>query len=580
MSGVDTNLDFLGDIITLLAAAVFIVALFKKMKLSPVLGYFAAGILIGPQGLMLIEDSSSVSIFAEFGVVFLLFMIGLELDIDRMKSMRVDAFGFGTLQTLMSWTVIYLVCISFGLDLTSSLIISGGLAFSSTALVIQVLEDTGQQSTRVGKLALAVLIMQDFIVIPILVLLQLLHEGSSDGHLLEQLGRAVGKSSISFLVMLAVGRLLLRPALSYIASFRSNELFVAFALLVVLGASYCTHMINFSMASGAFIAGFMMSETEHRKEVEQAVLPFKGLLLGLFFMTVGMSINLSVLSKDYLLISSIVISLLTIKSVIIFLLCKAFRFHTGASVHASLLLSQGSEFAFILFGIANGHGIISSYIAQVLMASVTVSMALTPLLEACGRWVSRRMDGHTKTYAKEIEKSGKDIQNIDEHVIIAGFGRTGRVVAKMLNTELVSYIAIDNLPDIVRKANKDGYPIYKGDFTKVSTLKALRLDRAVCVVFAAKNNPSDVRKSIKMIKKLYHHIEIVIELDDYVNEEMYRKLGATQFVPLKYEAGLLMGSLALQCTVGISHKAIVDLRNAFRSNKYSGPVSTIENDSE
>ena len=490
--------DYLQDVIILLSASVLIVAIFKRLSLSPVLGYLVAGALIGEHSLGIVSTSGGTDAIAEFGIVFLLFVIGLELTFERLMSMRLHVFGFGTLQTMLTAFAICFFCINIGIDVESSVILGGGLALSSTAIVLQVLQDTGQQSNQVGRLSLAILLMQDFIVVPLLVLVPLLAANDSS-NLVPQLLHALGKATVALVVIFMAGRLLLRPLLAIIASFKSNELFVATTLLLVLGISYLTEMLELSKALGAFVAGLMVAETDYRHEVERVIIPFKGLLLGLFFMTVGMNINIDLLTQKIHLISSIVIALISFKCLTIFGLCKLFKFENGPSLHAGLLLSQGSEFAFILFAIASSQGILTEQLAQILMVSVTITMAVTPILSGIGRLAAKTMNKsqYKNADSASIQNSSKDL---DKHVILAGFKRVGKITASMLEAEQVNYVVVDTNNELVSEASERGVPIYRGDITKLDLLKNLNIKRASTIIISI-NNIVTIKKTIKIVKK-------------------------------------------------------------------------------
>ncbi len=565
------ELNYLKDVIILLSASVFIVAIFKRIGLSPVLGYLVAGTLIGSHGLDVVSPDGSNDTIAEFGIVFLLFVIGLELTFDRLMSMRLHVFGFGSIQTIFTAVVICFFCYKIGIDIESSVIIGGGLALSSTAIVLQVLQETGQQSNQVGRLSLAVLLMQDFIVVPLLVLVPLLAANDSS-NLFPQLLHALVKATIALVLIFISGRLLLRPVLSTIASFKSNELFVATTLLLVLGISYLTDKLELSKALGAFVAGLMVAETDYRHEVERVIIPFKGLLLGLFFMTVGMNINIELLVQKIHLITSIVIALVSFKSLTIFGLCRLFKFNNGPSLHAGLLLSQGSEFAFILFAIASTQGIITEQLAQILMVSVTITMAITPLLSAIGQFVAKKIDNPSQNLDHSFtENNNKDL---DKHVIIAGFKRVGRVVSSMLSAEQVNYVIVDASKTIVDQASEEGFPIYCGDITKLEMLQSLNIKRASMLIISI-NNMVTIQKTIKAVKNNFPSVDIIIRTQDLADDSKLRHLGATAVIPATYETGLQLGSVVLAAK-GIALEEIAILKERLRANSYYLPRSDVE----
>ncbi|AAZ68146.1 cation:proton antiporter domain-containing protein [Ehrlichia canis] len=554
---------YLLDIITLLSAAIVIVVLFWKLNISPVLGYFVAGTLIGSNGLNLVESSVIIQNLGEFGVVFLLFLIGIELTFERLIAMRLHVFGFGTLQVIVTASVIWYISNKFGIDSRGSLIIGGALALSSTAIVLQVLQEKGYQSTQVGRLSIAVLLLQDFAVVPLIVLLPLL-TGESHHSIPISLLYSFIKAAIALTLIFITGRLLLRPLFNTIAAMKSNEIFIATTLLIVLGAAFITENFNLSMALGAFVSGLLVAETEYRHDVEQVVLPFKRLLLGLFFMTVGMSIDIKFVLNKLPIITLASISLIALKSFIIFILCRFFRFQLAAAIQAGLLLSQGGEFAFILFGLAAEKNVLSSDLAQTLMMITTVTMAFTPLLAALGDWISKLIT--KKKISLNSQELTLDTKDLDQHVIVVGFGRVGRMVAKVLVAEHVNYIASDIQPKIVKDGIDEGYPVYLGDLTKLNTLQSMAISRARMIIIAI-NNEVTIKKIISLVAKNFPHIIIIVRLPDLNNVEIYKELGAHYLIPETYEVGLQLGAVALSNS-GFSNHAVALLKDRFRMVNY------------
>ncbi|ABD44790.1 sodium/hydrogen exchanger family protein [Ehrlichia chaffeensis str. Liberty] len=554
---------YLLDIITLLSAAIVIVVLFWKLNISPVLGYFVAGTLIGSNGLNLVESSVIIQNLGEFGVVFLLFLIGIELTFERLIAMRLHVFGFGTLQVIVTALAIWYISSQFGVDSKGSIIIGGALALSSTAIVLQVLQEKGYQSTQVGRLSIAVLLLQDFAVVPLIVLLPLL-TGESHHSIPISLLYSFVKAAIALTLIFITGRLLLRPLFNTIAAMKSNEIFIATTLLIVLGAAFITENFNLSMALGAFVSGLLVAETEYRHDVEQVVLPFKRLLLGLFFMTVGMSIDIKFVLNKLPIITLASISLIALKSFIIFILCRFFRFQLAAAIQAGLLLSQGGEFAFILFGLAAEKNVLSSDLAQTLMMITTVTMAFTPLLATLGDWISKLIT--KKKISLNSQELILDTKDLDQHVIVVGFGRVGRMVAKVLVAEHVNYIASDIQPKIVKDGIDEGFPVYLGDLTKLNTLQSMAISRARMIIIAI-NNEVTIKKIISLVAKNFPHIIIIVRLPDLSNVEIYKELGAHYLIPETYEVGLQLGAVALSNN-GFSNHAISLLKDRFRMVNY------------
>ncbi|WP_065094433.1 MULTISPECIES: monovalent cation:proton antiporter-2 (CPA2) family protein [unclassified Wolbachia] len=552
------------DIIILLSAAVFIVIAFWKMNISPVLGYFVAGAVIGSHGFNLIHSAEVMDNLAEFGVVFLLFIIGLELTFERLIAMRIHVFGFGSLQVIVTMVAIWCIALAFGVNMNIATVIGGGLALSSTAIVLQVLQEKGSRASQVGRLSIAVLLMQDFAVVPLIVLVPLL-AGNSEHSLISSLAGSLVQAAIALVLIFITGRLLLRPLFSVIAKMESNEVFISTTLLIVLGAAFITEQFHLSLALGAFVAGLLVAETEYRHSVEHAVLPFKDLFLGLFFMTVGMSINTELLLNKLPLITLLSIILIVLKTSIIYILCRFFGFKSAPAIQAGLLLSQGGEFAFILFRLADELNVLPSEIAQVLMMVTTVTMAFTPLLSGLGDWIANSFS--TEKTILDDEAVETDTQDLYNHVIVAGFGRVGYMVTKMLTAEHLSYVVVDIQSKIVKEGKSDSFPIYLGDVTRCEILKSVGIERAQALVISIKNEVT-IKKVVSLVAASFPHVNIVIRLPDLSNVEVYRDLGASKIIPETSEIGLQLGGAALSLS-GISESGVTSLKSRFRKGNYS-----------
>ncbi|WP_341815664.1 MULTISPECIES: monovalent cation:proton antiporter-2 (CPA2) family protein [unclassified Wolbachia] len=552
------------DIIILLSAAVFIVIAFWKMNISPVLGYFVAGALIGSHGFNLINSAEAMDNFAEFGVVFLLFIIGLELTFERLIAMRRHVFGFGSLQVIVTMIAIWCIALAFGVSINMAAVIGGGLALSSTAIVLQVLQEKGSQASQVGRLSIAVLLMQDFAVVPLIVLVPLL-TGNSEHSLISSLAGSLVQAAIALVLIFVTGRLLLRPLFSVIAKMESNEIFISTTLLIILGSAFITEQFHLSMALGAFVAGLLVAETEHRNSVEHAVLPFKDLFLGLFFMTVGMSIDIDLLLNKLPLVTLLSIILIILKTSIIYTLCRFFGFRSAPAIQAGLLLAQGGEFAFILFRLADELDVLSSEIAQVLMMVTTVTMAFTPLLSGIGDWIANSFS--TEKIILDDEAIETDTQDLHNHVIVAGFGRVGYMVTKMLTAEHLSYVVVDIQSKIVKEGKNDSFPIYLGDATRYEILKSVGIERAQALVVSIKNEVT-IKKIVSLVATNFPHVNIIIRLPDLNNVEVYKDLGASKVIPETSEIGLQLGGAALSLS-GISESGVTSLKGKFRKGNYS-----------
>ncbi len=553
---------FLSAILLILSAAVIIVATFKKMKLSPVLGYFVAGGIIGEHGLAYV-NSQNTETLGEVGVIFLLFAIGLELTFERLKAMRRYVFGFGSLQVVITATALGLVAYAMGEGVSSAVIIGGGLALSSTAIVLQVIAENREQSTQVGRLSLAVLLMQDFAVVPLLVMVPIL-AGEQVG-LVRPIGEAFLKAVFVLVFIFVVGRIFLRPLFSMMSSSNpseSNEIFIATTILIALGTAWLTHYMGLSLALGAFAAGLLVAETEFQLQAEESIAPFKGLFLGLFFMSVGMSIDLELVLDNVSLIATLSFGLILLKALIIIVLCLIFKFSIGNSIHVGLLLAQGSEFAFILFRLADKTGIFNVD-TNTLLLVVTITMAFTPLVAMLGSWIAKRLDKKYKLKQTEIYK---EISDMDHHVIILGFGRVGQMVARLLEAENINFVAIDISPEHVASERQKANPVYLGDASSLEMMDSVGIARASSVIITLSNEVT-LKKTAKKISKLYPKLPIIVRSKDLSKADELYAVGAKIIVPETYETGLQLGGAVLK-SVGISEFEVSRIKNQFRAGNY------------
>ena len=552
----------LSQIVILLCAAVLIVAIGRVIRLSPIIGYLVAGAAIGPFGLKLIKDIEATADIAEFGVIFLLFIIGLELSPDRLRAMRKHVFGFGSAQMLITSGLFTCIFIGIGGAAQAAIIIGGGLALSSTAIVLQIISDQGERATQVGRLSLAVLILQDLTVVPLLVLVSLL--GEHDKSVMYAIADASLRAGVGLIVILVAGYLFLRPMFHFIASLENTELFAATTLLVLLGVSQLSIMAGLSPALGAFVAGLLIAETEFKPQVEADVLPFKGLLLGLFFMTVGMTLNLETLYQHFFSIILITLSLMICKALIIMGLCRIFGFALSTAIHSGALLSQGSEFAFILFALAGSKGILPAEIAQALLVIVTVSMALTPLVAYAGKKIAFALEKYAISKPEAMIEETLDLNN---HVIISGFGRVGHTVARLLEIENIHYVAIDMDSFQASRERKRGIPVYYGDTTRVHVLKALGIARARAVI-VTHNDTRVALQTITTIRELNRDLPIIARAKNLEQVQKLEAAGANLAVAEMFEVSLQLGGALLK-SVGVKDSEISRITDIFRAEDYA-----------
>jgi monovalent cation:H+ antiporter-2, CPA2 family len=552
----------LEQFLIILIAAVTVVSLFRRLRGSSVVGYLVAGALIGPSGLGLIHDIESTEGVARLGVVFLLFWIGLELSVERILALRRYVFGLGAAQVLVTTLVFWAALRAAGLGNGAALIIGAGLALSSTAVVLRMLVERRELSSHHGRIAFAVLLFQDLAVVPLLTLVPLLGGGGS--RILPALSNAFAKTAIAFIAILALGRLALRPVLRHVAHANTPELFTGIVLLVVLGVAWITEQFGLSMALGAFLAGLMMAETEYRPQIEGDIQPFRGVLLGLFFMTVGMGLDLELLRLQALLILGLLLALLCLKAIILSLLSRAFRLPFGVGAGVGLMLAQGSEFGFVLFPLAQQAQVISRDVSQITVLVIGASMAVTPALLHLSGIVLTRLQRHP---AGSHGSLADEAQRIRDHVVIAGFGRVGQTLGVLLESLHIPYVALDRDPELVAAARRHGRRVFFGDASQPEVLKAAGLERARLAV-STLDEPGIAGRAVQVLRAARSSLPILARGRDTADCEKLVVAGATAAVPEFVEGSLQLGGVLLR-QLGQSPERIERLLEEFRQEAYA-----------
>ena len=488
-------------VLIFLLSAVSAVPLFRRFGLGAVLAYLVAGVVIGPFGLQVVKDPSSTLALSELGVIMLLFIIGRELSPARLCLLRRPVFLIGGLQVLLSAFAIGAALMFFGWSWKTNLIIGLGLALSSTAVVMQLLAERKELSTGFGRLSFAILLFQDIAAIPLLALIPLLGEAKAAAQSVPPLDAVVKALGIIFLVII-VGRLLLKQIFRIVAWTQSREVFTATALLVVVGTAYLMQLGGLSMALGAFLAGVLLADSEFRHELESQIEPFKGLLLGLFFIAVGMSINLKIVMAEPALILGAVLALLVVKALILMLLAwRPGKLPAHEVFMLGAMMALGGEFAFVVFSEAFKFGLLEPGIRDRLIAVVGLSMAISPLaVLALSAWWKRN------PVAKEDIKAD-EIDHENPRVIIAGFGRMGQIVGRILKAQNIPFTALEHSAEQVSLSRRFGSTIYFGDPSKPDLLKAARTDRAEVFVLTTDDAEATVRTA-RLLKRLYPHLKI------------------------------------------------------------------------
>ena len=527
---------FLAYAVMFLAAAVIVVAFFKQWGLGAVLGYLAAGAIIGPHGFDLTPDMHRASEVSELGVILLLFVIGLELSPQRLWLMRRAVFGAGTLQVVLSALLLGATAVAAGLGWKTALIVGLALALSSTAIGLQTLAERKQLASPHGRLAFAILLFQDVAAIPILALVPLLAmqapalRGSTEAY-------AAAKVIGVIAGVIVGGRLLLRPVFRVVASTQIGEVFTATALLVVLGTAWLMQYAGLQMSLGAFLAGMLLADSEYRHEIESQIEPFKGLLLGLFFLTVGVSLDIELVRTRPLLIGQVVLAVLAIKSLVLLAIGGMSRkLGLAESLRLAAILSGGGEFAFVVFNLAEQDGLLESGDHDALVVAVTLSMVLTPLMVmALGRWLASRTQGPTREF--------DEIADISPRVIIAGFGRMGQIVARILRAQGIAFTALESSAEQVELSRRFGSNIYFGDPSRPELLRAAGTDKAEVFVLATDDPEINIRTA-RIVRRIFPHLKIVararnrqhafrlmdMNVDDVVRETLHSSLEMSRLV--------------------------------------------------
>jgi monovalent cation:proton antiporter-2 (CPA2) family protein len=485
-----------------LAAAVVAVPVFKRLGLGSVLGYLAAGALIGPSGLGFVHEVESTLHFAEFGVVLLLFVIGLELQPSLLWKMRGQVFGLGGAQVAASTLLFTLAGWALGLGPAAALVAGFGLSLSSTAFVIQLLGEKNEMTTPHGRLSFAILLFQDLAAIPALALVPLLgvrHAAAGPG---DSALMRVGLIAAVIVGLVIAGRFLLRPLFRFVASTRSHELSAAWALLVVIGTALVMAQVGLSMALGAFLAGVLLADSEYRHEVEADIEPFKGLLLGLFFMAVGMSANLFLLLERPVVIVGIALGIVAVKLAVLYVIGLVARMPRASAASLGVSLSQGGEFAFVIYGVALTAGVFTGELSEILVVAVTLSMAVTPLA-----FVARdRILAHLS--AREGVREFEQIDAPETEVIIAGFGRFAQIIGRILRAKRIRFTALESSAAQIDFLRRFGTDIYYGDASRVDLLRAAKADKAKVLVLTIGDPEASVRTA-ETVRHHFPHLKII-----------------------------------------------------------------------
>ncbi len=552
------------NLLIILASSLVVIALFRRLQLPPVLGYLCVGLLVGPTALDWVNDSPDLPDLAELGVVFLLFSLGLEFSLPKMLKLRHVVFGLGSLQVLLSTVVLGGLLYAFGMSASTAFLLGAGLSLSSTAIVSKELTSLGEIFSRHGQNAIGVLLFQDVVAVLLLTLVPVF-AGSSDQAWYWALPATLGKTVILFVGLLFASRFVLPRLFHEVAASRSAELFVLLALVIVLLTAWLTHLLGLSPALGAFLAGMLLGESHYRHQIEADIRPFRDILLGLFFVSIGMLIDLQLFVHDGLLILGLTLALMLIKGAVVATLVKLRSSDGETAWRSGLALAQGGEFCFALMAQMQLNSLIPPDIAAYLLAATFCSMLLTPLLLRAAPKIAAALHRKPNEEA-ELEEIAAQSAELHGHVVMCGYGRVGQSIGRFLRSENKHFVALDYDPDRIQEAAKGDSSVHYGDARRGDLLRAIGLDRARLLVIAVDN--TDVAMSVLEEARLITlEVPILVRTRDDSKLAELKAAGATEVVPELLESSLMLASHAL-IMLGLSEKAVQRRVDEVRHNRY------------
>lgn len=557
--------DSLIHLLLLLTSSVFAVGLFRILGLPAMLAYFMIGIVLGPHALGLLEDEESGRQVAEFGIVFLMFSIGLEFSLPKLYAMRKTLFGLGGGQVVLTLLASLVLGKLAGLSLTSAFIIGAAITMSSTAIVSKILMERVDLNSRHGRLSIGVLLFQDLAVIPILVLIQTL--GSHSDNWLDVLGLTLIKSSVLLFLLFRFGKNALNFWFELVAKQRSRELFVLNVLMVTLLMAAATNFVGLSYALGAFVAGMLISETKYRYQVESDIAPFRDILLGLFFISVGMLLDVSVLVDHVALIVFLLIFFLLFKIGLIALLTRFYGFEMGVGVRTGIILGQAGEFSFVVLALGLQTKLIDGNALQLVLSVAVLSMLVAPfLIQNNGRIARALVKSYTRNSIKVVDQIQEHSQDLRDHVIICGYGRSGQYLGRFLREENIPYVALDMDASRVQEAAAAGENVIYGDAGRRSVLEAAGLARAKAVIVSYAETRATM-KVLHVIQEKNPSLPVIVRTHDDSEMDVLRDAGAAEVVPEILEGSLMLASHAL-VTLGVPLNRVVKRIRMFREERY------------
>ena len=546
----------LAQVAVFLAASVIAIPVFRRLGLGSVLGYLAAGIAIGPWGLRAVQDAEGVLHTAELGVVLLLFVIGLELQPSRLRAMRRAIFGLGATQVVVTTVVFVAIAKACGLSWSTAFVAAFALSLSSTPMVLQLLAERGHLKAHYGRSSFAILLFQDVAVMPMLAILPLLGTQSGNQDISVTLITA-GKGLGVLLLMAFGGRYVLRPALRIVAETKVNEAFTAAALLVVIATALLFNLVGLSMALGAFVAGLLLADSEYRHELEADIEPFKGLLLGLFFMSVGMTANLGLLLEKPVQVAMLVLGLLSLKSLLLWIVARVTGHSPAEARGLAFALPQAGEFGFVLFSLAVAYGVMDSSLADLLVIVVTISMIASPLLMMLRERIESKLQPEPARAFDLIEAN-------EGRVIIAGFGRFGQIVGRVLRMRKIPFTALEASVAQVDFVRRFGNKVYYGDASRIELLQAAGAAQAEVLVMAIDDIDASVR-AVELVRKQFPHLKILARARNRQHALRLMDLGVRYIMRETFLSSLDMARHTLE-TLGMSREGAKDSIERFKTH--------------
>ena len=557
--------DSLTSVLLLLTSSVLAVAFFRAMRLPAMLAYFMVGILFGPYALDVLPSTESSRHVAEFGIVFLMFSIGLEFSLPKLYAMRKTLFGLGGAQVLITLFVTMLIGWLAGLSLPTAFVIGGALTMSSTAIVSKILIERVDLNSRHGRLSIGILLFQDLAVIPILVLIPAL--GAQTGNLSATLGLSFIKSAVLLFILFKFGKSIINFWFSLVAKQRSRELFVMNVLMVTLLLAAITKIAGLSYALGAFIAGMLISETRYRYQVESDIAPFRDILLGLFFISVGMLLDFNYMLQNVGLALVLLVGFILFKAVVVAVLVKAFGFEIGVGIRTGIVLAQAGEFSFVILALGLEQKLIGGNVLQLMLAATLLSMVFAAfVIPYNGRIARKLVKSYTRNSSQVVEALDGVSKDLRNHVIICGYGRSGQYLGRFLKEEHIPFIALDIDPTRVHDAAAAGEHVMYGDAGRRIVLEAAGGARAKALIVSY----SDMAASMKVLhvaQEAYPDLPVIVRTYDETHMDEFRDAGATEVVPEVLEGSLMLASHAL-VLLGVPLNRVVKRIRSFREERY------------